>query len=105
MLILPPLPKAFPMEDFIWALFCASPWHIKLGGVAERQDRQEVQLGRNSQECLDLVSLQTTDPTGAHPVIPTGQLHILHRPRSVDLMPTVGRIRHHGDREAGLLDK
>src|SRR5215813_5998098 len=103
--LLPLLPKAFPMEYFIWALFRASPWRIGLGWVAERQDRQEVQVRRNTQEFLDLVSLQTADPTGAYPFIPASQLHILHRPCSIDLMPTVCRIRHHGDRKACLLDK
>ena len=55
--ILPSLPKAFPMEDLIWALFRALPRRIGLRWVAEWQDRQEVQVRRNSQEFLDLVSL------------------------------------------------
>ena len=62
-------------------------------------------MWRNIQEFLDLVALQTADPTGAHPVIPASQLHILHRPCAVELMPTVGRVRHYGYRKAGLLDK
>src|SRR5712691_6008959 len=93
------------MEDLLWALFRASPRRIGRSWVAERQDRQEVQVRRNIQEFLDLVALQTADPAGAHPFIPASQLHILHRPRSVDLMPTVGRIRHYGYRKTGLLDK
>ena len=32
-------------------------------------------MWRNIQEFLDLVALQTADPTGAHPVIPASQLH------------------------------
>ena len=103
--ILPSLPKAFPMEDLLWALFRALPRRIGLGWVAEREDRQKVQVRRNIQEFLDLVSLQTADPTGAHSFIPAGQLHILHCPCAVDLMPTVGRVRYDGYRKACLLNK
>ena len=62
-------------------------------------------MRRNRQEFLDLVALQPADPTGAHPLIPARQLHILHRPGAVDFMPPIGRVRHDGDRKAGLLDK
>ena len=40
--LLPSLPKAFPVEDLLWMLFRASPWRIRPGWVAEREDRQEV---------------------------------------------------------------
>ena len=80
------------MEDLLWALFRALPRRIGFCWVAEREDGQKMQVWRNSQEFLDLVALQTADPTGAHPVIPASQLHILHRPCAVELMPTVGRV-------------
>jgi hypothetical protein len=60
---------------------------------------------RNIQKLLDLVALQTADPTGAYPFIPASQLHILHCPCTIDLVPTVGRVRHDSYRKAGLLDK
>src|SRR5207244_4500462 len=93
------------MEYFLWALFRALPRRLGLGGVAEREDRQEVQVRRNIQEFLDLVTLQTADPASTHPFIPASQLHILHRPRAVDLMPTVCRVRHYGYCKPCLLNK
>src|SRR5215471_20970487 len=93
------------MEDLLWALFRAAPRRIGLSWVAEREDRQQVQVRWNSQEFLDLVAFQPADPTGAHPVIPARQFHILYRPCAVELMPPVGRVRHNGDRKACLLNK
>ena len=93
------------MDDLLWALFRTSPRCIGLSWVAEWEDCQEVQVWWNRQEFLDLVVLQTANPTGAYPLIPASQLHILHRSCAVDLMPPVGRVRHDGDRKARLLDK
>ena len=35
------------MEDLLWALFRASPRRIRRSWVAEREDRQKVQVRRN----------------------------------------------------------
>jgi hypothetical protein len=99
------LTELSPMTHLFRTFFDTAPRRIGLDRITKGQDGQQVQGVRNSQELLDAVSVHVTDPTGAHPFIPAGKLHILHGPCTIDFMPAVGRVGDDRNRTARLFDE